>query len=131
MNDMLQYLRDVDINEPVGGCIETYCESQPVIEEIAPVFERFLRSRSLSNRNAALEALVVYGKRSGYATDAVLLHYQSRNGVGSPEEFAAIDYLRRLRSRGSASAARALDLMDAEVYIRRLYGSDVGDLPAP
>ncbi|MDP9024030.1 MAG: hypothetical protein M3N13_01470 [Candidatus Eremiobacteraeota bacterium] len=38
----------------------------------------------MSNRNAALEALVVYGKRSGYATGAVLLHYQSVTGSVRP-----------------------------------------------
>jgi hypothetical protein len=89
-----------------------------------PLLERFLRSRLVTNRSASLEALVIYGKRSNYASDAVLLHFQSRDGVGSPEEFAATDYLRRMRHRGSPEAARALDLLDAEPYVQRLYGVD-------
>jgi hypothetical protein len=107
----------------VSGRIEQYFEAFDITDDAVPVLERFLSPPLVTNRGAALCALVVYAGRPGYEADALLLHYQSRdNAGGSEEEFAAIDYLRRLRDRGSAVASRALMLLDSDPYVRALWG---------
>jgi len=118
----VEILKTIDIHSAVGGRIENYCDAFPITDDVIPVLERFLSSTRVENRDAALAALVIYGQRDGYEADAVLLHYQSRDYAGgSPEEFASIHYLRIMHDRGSATAFRLLDLLDADPYVRSLW----------
>jgi len=118
----VEVLKTIDINSPVGGRIENYRDAFPITNDVVPALERFLSSTRVDNRNSALAALVIYGQRDGYEADAVLLHYQSRDYAGgSPEEFASIHYLRIMQERGSATAFRLLDLLDADPYVRSLW----------
>ncbi|HEV2737878.1 MAG TPA: hypothetical protein VGU66_04785 [Candidatus Elarobacter sp.] len=112
----------IDTEAPAGGSIEDYCEHYGVTESDRQVFERFLRAKSVQNRSAALAALVECGELSGYEADALQLHYDSRDGLGTPEEFAAIGYLRKMRDLGSNTARTMLERLDADPYVRRLYG---------
>jgi len=109
-----------DINTPIGGLIEEFLDRFPVTEGTIPVFERFLDSADVDNRSAALLALVEYGQRLGYEADALVLHYQTRSG-GSPEEYAALRFLRLMSERGSASAARAWALLGRDEYVTALF----------
>ena len=67
-------------------------------------------------------ALVEYGKRVGYEADAIALHYQTRSGVGSPEEFAALRYLREMSLSSSVVAKRLLIVLGRDPYIAKLFG---------
>jgi len=66
--------------------------------------------------------LIECGGFSGYEADAVLLHFESRNEHSSPEEFAAIRYLKDLMEMGSGTADRILTLLNREPYVREMYG---------
>ena len=120
-SEMLAKLAGRNIDAPSGGMIEMFLDKYPVSPESVPVFERFLGSTNSDNRSAALMALTQYGKRIGYEADAIALHYQTRTGFGSPEEFAALGYLREMSLSGSAVAKRLLILLDRDPYIAKLY----------
>lgn len=111
-----------DIKAPVGGIIEDFLDGFAVSDESVPIFERFLGSANADNRSAALMALVEYGKRVGYEADAIALHYQTRSGVGSPEEFAALRYLREMSLSSSVVAKRLLIVLGRDPYIAKLFG---------
>src|ERR1700736_4478141 len=59
--------------EAVAGLIDTYTDCFEVTLDAQEVFEVVLRSRSLTDREAALRALVDHGKLLGYEADALLL----------------------------------------------------------
>ena len=118
----LHELESVDIESPVGGRIELYCEQYPVTQNERPIFERFLDAKSVQNRSAALAALVICGKFAVYEAAALQLHYDSRDGYGSAEEFAAINYLRKMSNLGNVRAHEILIRLDADPYIEKLYG---------
>lgn len=69
-------------------------------------------------------ATVYGGRRAGYEADAVLLHFAARNDIDEPAAFAAVDYLRKMRDHGSAAAARCLELLDLDPYVKRMYGDE-------
>ncbi len=121
-DEMLSEIAARDIDSPVGGIIEIFLDKFVVSADSIPVFERFLGSTDVDNRSAALMALTQYGKRIGYEADAIVLHYQTRTGLGSPEEFAALRYLREMSLVGSDVAKRILILLDRDPYIKQLYG---------
>jgi hypothetical protein len=81
MEEPLQYLARANIDEELGGCMEDYFESHPVTESNAWNFERFLQSSLVSNRDAALRALIVFGKRTGYDARR---HFVALSGSGWP-----------------------------------------------
>ncbi len=119
----LAELSVIDTEAPAGGSIEAFCEQYPVSETERPVFERFLRAKSLGNRSAALAALVECGRMGGYEDDALQLHYDSRGGgLGNAEEFAALNFLRKMSELGSDRARSMLRRLDDDPYVRRLYG---------
>lgn len=120
--DMLEKLKHVDIEEPVGFAIESFIEKHPVTDASVPVFERFLRAADLDNRSAALRALAQAGRRCGYEADALMLHFQARDGTGSPEEFAALGYLSDMREAGSSVARRILEALMRDPYVMALFG---------
>jgi hypothetical protein len=119
----LSEIASIEMESPAGGHIEAFCEQYPITERERPVLERFLRAKSVGNRSAALAALVECGQMIGYEEDALRLHFDSRgDGLGAPEEFAAIHYLRKMSSLGSQSATVMLKQLDSDPYVRRLYG---------
>lgn len=119
----LAEIAEIDTEAPAGGSIEAYCERYLISETERPVFERFLRAKSVSNRSAALAALVECGRMGGYEDEALRLHYDSRdNGLGNAEEFAALNFLRKMSEMGSDRARSMLQRLDSDPYVRRLYG---------
>jgi hypothetical protein len=127
-SEVLARLRDIDINSEVGGTIEDYFDTDVVINDhvdvdfAVAVFERFLLSRILDNRSAALEALVIHGRFQGYEADAVLLHFAAREDETSQVIFESTSILRRMSDGGSLEAGRVLRVLEDDPYVRRVFG---------
>ena len=111
-------------SQAVADLIHEYCDHHRVTSDEKPIMERFLSSRSVRNRSAALAALISWGKFTGYDADALLLHFDSRDGTGSQEEYDALEYLRRLQYLGSAVARRMLAQLYVQPYVRKLRLED-------
>jgi hypothetical protein len=121
---MLRWLREHDIEEPAGGMIEDYVDHyaearEPMPNEAACAFERFLKSSVLGNRKAALWALVLYLKRYDYAADALLLHFQGR-GYPDTEEYAGLEFLYKMADAGDESARRIAKLLSLDPYVKEM-----------
>lgn len=122
--EMLDWLRGRDIEQPAGGMIENYVDHyalahEPIPAEAAPVFERFLESSILDSRSAALSALVSSLERYCYAADALLLHFQDRGRLDTTE-YAGLGFLYEMANGGEASAIRIAKLLYDDPYVKNI-----------
>jgi hypothetical protein len=114
-------LASADIDRPAGFAIEVYRERFPISERAVPVLEKFLVSRILDNRSAAIEALVNFGNRTDYVVDALVLHFLSRDEIfGTPHTYAALSFLQHMSELGNRDAERAMTLLRLDPYVIRM-----------
>jgi hypothetical protein len=118
---ILRFIESRGPNDEVSGAIEEFYDRYPVTDAERGIFERVLSFSSPYSRMAALEALIDYGGFSGYEADALLLQYEFRE-IDDEDDFASIRLLFTMRTRGSKEAARVLDLLFRQEYVRTLYG---------
>lgn len=113
---LLAYLAESDIAQPAGFAIEVYRERFVITDDVARVLERYLLSKIVDNRSAALEALVVYGERTGYTGDALMLHYVTRDADDS-NYFFSLRVLRKMADRGDSAAKRVSELLERDPFV--------------
>jgi hypothetical protein len=120
-DEIREFLGSCQADDEVGGLIEVISELEDVQPGDRALYERFLGSNSLSNRSAALEALIVYCELDGYEGEVVFLHFQSRADQASFVRYDTVRQLIVLRDRGSSSARRILELLQSDPFFREMY----------